>query len=395
MRIVLLNQFYPPALAPTGHCLHDLVISLQACGHETCVITSSGGYGNAGENRFDSVQLEGQTIRIGPRRSHASHPFFKMLDYVHFFCSAGRVLRCLSPAPDVVVSLTTPPFCGLLARRLKKKKGVPYVLWCMDLYPEALVANGFPGPVRSLFGLARSEREGAECIVTLGPDMTERVRQQIPDARVEEIPVWSVFSPSPNDHRNAAQFRAQRGWQDDAMVLMYSGHLGRAHRLDGFIRLARESRTRGTALRFVVSTDRFPPELRCHESSLISWIPPVSAAERIPHLLSADIHLVSQRPEWKGVVVPSKYQAACALGRPVLFDGPADSSVGGWIREDKTGWFLDEILTPEGLSLMMDAQERAVRGANAMRQAQMRFNPFHNLERLVRRIEQSGGVQHE
>ena len=57
-------------------------------------------------------------------------------------------------------------------------------------------------------------------------------------------------------------------------------------------------------------------------------------------LAAADIHLVSLRPEWTGVVVPSKFFGSLAAGRPVVFAGGPDSAIARWIHEFGVGWVL-------------------------------------------------------
>ncbi len=64
-------------------------------------------------------------------------------------------------------------------------------------------------------------------------------------------------------------------------------------------------------------------------------------SELLRRLSAADVHLVSLRAEWSGVVVPSKFFGALAAGRPVLFAGPRDAAIAGWIREHGVGWVLD------------------------------------------------------
>src|SRR5206468_3956240 len=56
---------------------------------------------------------------------------------------------------------------------------------------------------------------------------------------------------------------------------------------------------------------------------------------------AAEVHLVSLRPEWTGVVVPSKFFGSLAAGRPVIFAGSGDSAIAGWIREHGVGWVLN------------------------------------------------------
>ena len=62
----------------------------------------------------------------------------------------------------------------------------------------------------------------------------------------------------------------------------------------------------------------------------------------VQRLASADVHLVSLRPEWTGLVVPSKFFGALAAGRPVLFAGSRDAAIARWIAQHKVGWVLDE-----------------------------------------------------
>jgi glycosyltransferase involved in cell wall biosynthesis len=66
-----------------------------------------------------------------------------------------------------------------------------------------------------------------------------------------------------------------------------------------------------------------------------------SETELEARLTAADIHLVSLRPEWKGLVVPSKFFGSLAAGRPILFEGPAESAVALWINEYQAGWVLN------------------------------------------------------
>ena len=50
-------------------------------------------------------------------------------------------------------------------------------------------------------------------------------------------------------------------------------------------------------------------------------------------LVTADAHLISLRPEFSGIVLPSKVYGCIASGRPILFVGPASSDVDLLCRE--------------------------------------------------------------
>jgi hypothetical protein len=53
-------------------------------------------------------------------------------------------------------------------------------------------------------------------------------------------------------------------------------------------------------------------------------------------LAAADVHLLSVRSPWQGLIVPSKLQAAFGLGRPVVYVGPSDSEPAEWVLEATT-----------------------------------------------------------
>jgi hypothetical protein len=239
MNIVLLNQFFPPARAPTGWVLADLAEELVRRGHAVTVLTSAAGYGAAtGARRATPSGV--RLVRVGQGGAHRTGLGAKLRDYLSFFRCAWRELEKM-PRPDALVCMTTPPFSGLLGARLQARRGVPYVLWCMDLYPEALAAHGILRPWNPLAPLlrrcARRERGRAAVVVALGADMVELVAAA-GARRIVEIPFWTAFAPTPALEAEARALRRARGWADDEIVLLYSGNMGRAHRADEFAALA-------------------------------------------------------------------------------------------------------------------------------------------------------------
>jgi glycosyltransferase involved in cell wall biosynthesis len=77
----------------------------------------------------------------------------------------------------------------------------------------------------------------------------------------------------------------------------------------------------------------------------VGFVPFASSEKLQERLACADIHVVTLRSDWTGMVVPSKFFGALAAGRPVLFVGGADSSLARWIEEFEIGW----VLTSENL----------------------------------------------
>ncbi|HPC93809.1 MAG TPA: glycosyltransferase family 4 protein [Sedimentisphaerales bacterium] len=179
MRILLLNQFYKPDVAATGQLLADVGEALVARGHEVHVICSRRRYGGgsltpAADEVLDGVHVHRVlTTGFGRRRLAG-----RAADYVSFYVSAAWRSLWLA-RPDVCLSLTTPPFIGLIGLMLGRLRGTRNVLWVMDLYPEIAAAYGLlrqRGRLCRLLGrINRRLYRNAEAVISLGEVMTQRL----------------------------------------------------------------------------------------------------------------------------------------------------------------------------------------------------------------------------
>ncbi len=394
MNIVLVNQFFPPARAPTGRLLGDLAGELVRRGHSVTVLASAADYGAAtgpADGAFSGVQV----VRTGRAGLHRHGLGAKLGDYLSFFRGAWRELS-RRPRPDALVCMTTPPFAGWIGAHLRKRQGVPYVLWCMDLYPEALAAHGIlrrGNPVfRALERIARTERSRASGVIALGPDMAVLLESSgaFP---VDEIPVWSHWVATPEREAEARALRRSRGWADDETILLYSGNMGRAHRAEEFAALSERLEGRSPRCRLVFSGNGpLRAEWERRWGSRFEFLPPAPEETCAAHLLAADVHLVSQQPEWTGVVVPSKFPAACALGRPTVFAGPPRSAVGQWLSGSDAGWILppgDASAIEAAAGGILDARLRAEKGHRAFSLFEQKFTRERNCGRVADRVEQA------
>ena len=59
-------------------------------------------------------------------------------------------------------------------------------------------------------------------------------------------------------------------------------------------------------------------------------------------LSSSDAHLVTLRPEFEGLIVPSKFSGVLAVARPVLFVGASDGALARIIRENDCGFVIEQ-----------------------------------------------------
>jgi colanic acid biosynthesis glycosyl transferase WcaI len=228
----------------------------------------------------------------------------------------------------------------------------------------------------------------------LGRRAHDRVDRYVSDkARVEWVPLWGTEGPSPGDGSGAPEVKERRGWPGDACVLLYSGNMGWGHRLGEFLAAAERLGAHGPVWAFAGGGRRLD-EVRtfaaAHPSARVEVLPYVPQGELTARLTAADVHLVSLRSGWEGLIVPSKLQAAFASGRPVIFLGPRESEPFDWIAASGGGWAVAEDDVDGLLRAVAEAadpEERARRGTAALRFAREHFDRHRNTARIAELLE--------
>jgi glycosyltransferase involved in cell wall biosynthesis len=249
------------------------------------------------------------------------------------------------PRADIMLVGTDPSFSALTAiawHCLSPRTRLAH--WCFDLYPEAAVADGHlragSWPDRLLRSFMRGAYRCCRLLIDLGPCMRQQLRAYHPTARQLTIVPWALSEPAAP---SAADPKIrQELFGSGRLGLLYSGNFGRAHSHAEFLQLARSLRDDDVQFSFAVRGNR-ADELRqavtANDRNVhVAGFAP--EAELEARLAAADIHLVSLRREWAGVVVPSKFFGSLAAGRPVIYAGPDESAVAHWIRELRVGWVL-------------------------------------------------------
>jgi len=153
MRILFLNQFFWPDTAATGQLLSDVADHLVSSGETVDVICGSAPYGGSNGSPHPLVGV----TRVATS-SYAGNPAGRIASYLTFLIGAlWHGIRC--PAPDVVVTLTTPPLISLVGLAIQKLRGARHVIWEMDVYPDIAVDLG----VLERNGLPAQTASGVKC----------------------------------------------------------------------------------------------------------------------------------------------------------------------------------------------------------------------------------------
>ncbi len=350
--MLFINQAYAPDAAATAQHCEDLARYLVQRGHGVAVIASRSIYGQTGAMLPKRETRHGVHVhRVGLSLFGKRGIVLRAADFGLFYLAAGwRALWIRVPArgrerkPDIVVTLTTPPFIGAVGGLMHRLRRAKHVYWAMDLYPDVLVAAGVSRReslgTRVLEWFNRHEMRKADRVVALGRCMRELIESKaVPPRQIDVIGVWSPNAPEDRFVDPAASAYRTEWSLEGKFVVQYSGNFGLAHDYqticDAMLTLGGHS---DIAFVFVGGGKRVATVREFAEDHGLRNVvfKGYQKRECLPDLLSlADVHLISQAEAFTGIVVPSKLFGIMAAGRASLFIGPDRAEVARVL--DETG----------------------------------------------------------
>lgn len=383
MKVLFINQFFHPDLAPTAQMATDLAVDLVARGHEVSVLTGQVPYtGGARLSPFDTFK-DIQIHRVATTAFGRASVLHRAADYGSFYATALSKLLTLPPF-DVVITKTSPPLISALGPVAKKVKGSQFVYWVQDLYPEAAIAFGVMNPQSATAKMAAATSRRILCradrVVVLGAAMKRRVVDAgAGEPNVRIIPNWiddDVVRPISHE-ANPLRADLSRGKH---VLVMYSGNIGRGHDVETLLDAA-ESLQRRLDIGFVFIGDgvkRAEVEARSKTLSNV-WLAPYVPREQLAQSLSAgDIHFISLSPELLGLLEPSKLYGVMAAARPAVFVGPEESEVPRTLARELCGLRVpngDVDALVRAIELLADDdQKRAEWGGRARRALEAKYS---------------------
>ena len=250
---------------------------------------------------------------------------------------------------DAIVIGSDPSFAAALAIPLRAvRPQTPILHWCLDVFPDAGEAE-WTGATRLLSPPARAVMSAAyrccDAVGDLGPGMRRRLERYGGSPTRETLTPWALVEPETPALPDAGVRRELFG--DAKIGLIYAGSMARSHDFESLLQLARACRARAgneIAICFACTGTNLPAlqaAVRPDDANI--RFAPFTSDEAVlqRRLEAADFHLGSLRPEFTGIVVPSKFFAALAVARPFIFAGAADAGIAQWIHEHGVGLVIE------------------------------------------------------
>ncbi len=344
MRILLLNQYFPPDTAATAK-MAALVAETLASRHRVTVLAGRPSYEPLERHPPYLLRREVRGNFVVERVGSTTFPRYRMRRRLSNYLSylALAVPRALTVRSDVILAMTDPPVAGIAGALVARLLGRPFIYNVRDLYPDVAVGGRIVRAGRWVNGWERLHRwalKQASRVIVLGEDMRERVLSKgVDPARVVVIRDGAAIPQAiaSRDHPITQQLR--NGFD---FVVLHAGNLGFYGAWQTLVEAARL--LAGDGIGFVFVGDGAS---RAQVEALASGCPairflPFQPAEHVPHVLAAgDLQVVTVRRGLEGVVVPSKLYPILAAGRPVLAVAPEESDVARIVRRSNCGAVAD------------------------------------------------------
>ena len=378
-RLFFVNRYFHPDHSATSQMLSDLAFALARDGENVTVVASRQLYEHADAQLPARDTIRGVTVhRAGTTRFGRTGLVGRALDYLSFHLSAGVTLLRLSCRGDVVVTLTDPPLMSVTTGIVARLRGLKSVNWLQDLYPEVALRSGVrlvDGRLGRFLQWARNRSlHSASLNVTIGEQMAHRLeRESIPREQITTISNWcSDEEIVPTARRSWLREEWDLG---DRFIVGYSGNLGTAHEADTLLEAAEILKDRSDICFLIIGGGRRLASLQSEVSvrGLKNFVfQPYQTRDQLPVTLTLpDVHWLSLKAEFEGLIVPSKFYGIAAAGRPMILIGSETGELARLIRTHNCGFAVAPSNGNRFAATIVDLADnpalRATMGQNARR----------------------------
>lgn len=327
MKILVVCQYY----YPEPFRITDICEELIKRGHEVTVITGIPNYpmgkiydgyrfGQRRDEMINGVVVH-RCFTIGRR----SGVLYRILNYYSYAISSSLYTRKLATDFDIVlINQLSPVLMANAGIKYKKKHERPLILYCLDLWPESLVAGGveYKSRVYNIFCNVSSKiYHATDRILVTSKSFSKYFEVTFGIYNTQYLPQYaeSIFSPE----------ECQKT-PNETIDLMFAGNLGAAQSVETIIRAAALTQDISN-LRWHIVGDGSEQE-KLKELSRLLNTSNVIFHGRIPlekmpkYYAMADAMLVTmKRAPALSMTLPGKIQTYLAAGKPILgaIDGEA------------------------------------------------------------------------
>lgn len=328
-RVMILNQFYVPDVASTGHLLHELATHLARTGFRVKVLSSRPSYGPPEtwqpaplREMRDGVEVK----RMITTRFSKDVLIGRVLNFVTFMVPLTIRVLLTSRKDTVHLYTTNPPFLGIIGAMVSLVRRHRYVKLLHDAYPDMAV---WVGTIRKGGLIDRAWHwtnamiyRRAEQTIVLCESAKKLVceRYRIDPKRVHVIHNWADARELQAKPKSESQF-ARDHKLIEPFTVMYSGNLGLYYDFETLLSAAERLKNENFRLVLIGSGGRkqWIAEQIKARGLTNTLLLPYQPFEKLPDsLIACDASLVTIASGIEGISFPSKLYSTLAVGKAVL-----------------------------------------------------------------------------
>jgi len=395
MKILVICQYY----YPEPFRITDICEELVKRGHQVHVIT---GYPNYPEGILYDGYGRGKHIDEGINGVNIHRCFTiprgrgvvkRFLNYYSFVFSSVKYIISGKCKPldgtkfDVVFcNQLSPVMMGEAAIAYKKKYKIPSIMYCLDLWPESLVAGGIERNSK-IFCLFRhiSKRiyRSMNCIMVTSRLFSEYLNEQfgIDDEKIKYLPQYAegIFEHLPPKNETGI------------FDFMFAGNIGEIQSVDTIIKAAELLKDEPVRFHIVGSGSDIErlKEISKNVDNVVFYGRRDVAV--MPNFYKmADAMLVTLKADKIiSMTLPGKVQSYMAVGKPII--GAIDGEARNVIEEAKCGYCgnaenVDDLV--KNIRKFISDVDRRTMGLNARKYYEEHFERHRFMDMLERILEQ-------
>jgi len=399
MRILLLNEYYPPDTSATAKMAAQVAECL-AQRHDVTVVAGRPSYDPDEFYPFALLRRDTRNNVQVERVGSTAYPRHEMRRRVSNYLSylALAVPRALAIKSDVIMAMTDPPVAGIAGAFVARLASRPFVYNIRDLYPDMALGGDIVRPsrwVEQWEQLHRRALKQAARVIVLGEDMRSRILSK--GVAAERVVVvrdgTSLPSTAPRPDDPAVQRIVQEIRCGFPFVVLHAGNLGFYGAWETLLKAAEILRDESSGLVFIGDgANRRPLELSAANLPNVRFLP-FRPADEVPHVMMAgDVHVVTVRRGLEGVVVPSKLYSILAAGRPVLAIADPKSDAARIVSESGCGLAVDPddpAAVAQAIRRLRDNPAQLAEMGRCAQAAAERYARVIELERFVGIVEEA------
>lgn len=355
MKILVVCQYYKPE----PFRISDICEELVKRGHEVTVVTGVPNYpegiiydgyrrGKKRKETINGVEVH-RCFTIGRRAGTV----FRFLNYYSYVISSWLHIGRRKDSFDVVfVNQLSPVMMGYAGIRAKKKWKIPLVMYCLDLWPESLVAGGISkdSKIYQLFHqISKNIYRAADQILVTSRMFSQYFEEQfgLSKEKVEYLPQYAeeIFCEN------------ESVVDKDTIDLTFAGNIGAVQSVDTIIKAAAILKDKYTNLRWHIigggveldNVKKLADELQLSNVIFYGRRP----VEEMPkYYAMSDAMLITLKNEpVLSMTLPGKVQSYMAAGKPII--GAINGETAMVIEEAQCG-FCCGAEDAEGLAMCVE-----------------------------------------